>query len=63
MSGAVNGISEKGQDKITEHADSCLDLQSSLFLNEEDNILEKDATMFPSKYKKMDRWTFLQWNT
>ena len=52
MSGAVNGISEKGQDKITEHADSCLNLQSSLFLNEEDNILERDATMFPSKYKK-----------
>ena len=25
MSGAVNGISEKGQDKITEHADSCFE--------------------------------------
>ena len=50
--GAVNCISEKGQDKIIEHADNHLALQSSLFLNEEDNILEKDATMFPWKFKK-----------
>ena len=46
MSGAVNGISEKGQDKITEHADSCLDLQSSLFLNEEDHIFLKKMQLY-----------------
>ena len=50
--GAVNCISEKGQDKIIDHADNYLVLQLSLLLNEEDNILEKDATMFPSKYTK-----------
>ena len=47
----VNFISEKGQDKIIEYADNYLALQSSLFFNEEVNILEKDATMFPWKYK------------
>ena len=49
---AVNCISKEGQDKIIEHAENYLALQSSMLIHEEDNILEKDATMFPSKYKK-----------
>ena len=51
MYGAVNYISEKEQDKIIEHADNYLALQSSLFLNEEDNILEKMQLCFLGNIK------------
>ena len=41
---AVNCISSKGQDKIIEHADNYLALQSSLLIDEEDNIYKRDHT-------------------
>ena len=44
--GAVNFISGKGQDKIIEHADNYLALQSSLFLNEEYHIFLKKMQLY-----------------
>ena len=47
---AVNIISKHRQDKIIQHADHCLALQSSFVLSKKYTILQ-DATMFPGKYK------------
>ena len=46
----VNYISNNGQDKIIQHADNCLTLQSLVGLNEVIYIIKQDAIMFPGKY-------------
>ena len=40
------------QNKIIQHTDNCLALQPSFELNRENNIIEKEATIFPGKYEK-----------
>ena len=49
---AVNGISKNEQDKITQYADNSLAQESSIELNSENSVIQKDATMFSRNYKK-----------
>ena len=45
-------ISKNGQDKIIQHADNWLVLQSSFELDTGNNMIEKYATVFHGKYNK-----------